>query len=98
MSKNVRRVLLVGFLAFVVYPLSYAPLHRLLSGPDHQFIRTVGEGNAKSVEIALPEPQPWAIPFLPLRLLIPPTPLKEPLLLWSDLWSVGVQQRNLDEP
>lgn len=98
MSKTVRRVLLIGFLAFVVYPLSYAPIHRLLSGPDHLFIFSVGEGNSQAVEIALPEPQPWAIPFLPVRLLITYTPLKEPLLLWSDLWSVEVQQRYLDEP
>ena len=31
-SKDVRRLLFAGFLSFLVYPLSFAPVDRLLSG------------------------------------------------------------------
>ena len=98
MSKNVRRVLLVGLLAFVVYPLSYAPLLRLLSGTDGSYVRIVATtGGRKTAEVHLPSAPNWAIAYLPVRLLITHTPLKKPLLLWADIWGVDGQQEFMDD-
>ena len=98
MSKSVLRVLLAGLVAFVVYPLSYAPLHRLLSGSDSQLAKTLWIGSGQAVVFAVPDEAPtWAVAFLPVRLLIAHTPLKKPLLLWGGFWGVAGQQRCMDE-
>jgi len=80
MSKTVRRVAFAGIVAFVVYPLSYAPIHRAVRGHD-----TVGV-------LDLPKPLFWGA-YQPVDFLIDRTWVRSPLLRWSDVWGVGEQFR-----
>lgn len=80
MSKAVRRVLVAGLLAFVVYPLSYAPLAYAIQGPDYDLIPVLlGE-----------PPELWEQAFRPVMLLHDErtTVVGRWLLRWSDLWGI----------
>lgn len=84
MSKTVRRVLMAGLVAFVVYPFSYAPLYRLIND------------GSRARKFAADAPQTvWETAYQPIMLLIDsPYPwLSTPLLSWGDLWGVGASMR-----
>lgn len=73
MMTIVCRVLLAGFLSFVVYPLSFAPLDRLIYGDDSV------EGTFRTRRLLV---------FAPVTYLIDYTPADRALLWWSSVWRV----------
>lgn len=78
MNRSVRRVLLLGFLSIVVYPLSFAPVDLILYGPSSQS----GLYRLDRMQI-----------YSPVNYLIDHTPLAPPLLWWSNVWCVGDRHR-----
>lgn len=84
MSKTVRRVLMAGLVAFVVYPFSYAPLYRLFKVSPRATMYTEEAS----------EPL-WESAYRPVQLLLdsPYSWLSDPLLRWGDLWGVGWSMR-----
>ncbi len=79
MSTTVRRATLAAILIVFVYPLSYAPVYRLWVGTDTR--RMVSRPASALDEIVY-----WPV----THILIDRTPLRRPLLAWSDLWGVRV--------
>lgn len=98
MSITIRRTLVAGLASFVVYPLSYAPLQRLVNGPDKAYPRDgfsfSGAAGVFQKRYRLPPRGGWEAVYLPSRLLIDRTPLRGPLLLWGGLWGVEAQHRD----
>lgn len=81
MVVTVRRVVIAAVISVITYPLSYAPLDRLIVGPDHN---------------NWPKPsllsQPWRRVYAPLS-LVSDQPLAHPVFqAWSRLW--GVEMRH----
>jgi hypothetical protein len=73
MPKSLRRIVLFGFLSFIAYPLSYAPLDRVVYGDDS----------------ASAWFRPRRLPvFAPVLYLIDHTPIGSTLLWWSSVWGV----------
>lgn len=77
MSKTARCVLLAGLLMFVVYPLSYAPIDRFITG---------GQLFELDSEYRMPV-------YRPVTLLIDYTPARVPLLRWSRLFGLEWRHR-----
>ena len=77
MSRRVRRIVFAALAAFVVYPLSYAPVSRILYGPDDP---RVFETMHRAELI-----------YLPLHIVIDHTWADVPLRLWARLWEVDTR-------
>lgn len=96
MSKTARLWLLLTGLAWLAYPLTYAPLLRLQCGADHTYVRfswAFAEGRwAKVGTRQFPDAPKWTVAFLPVRLLATHAPFSYPLRLWAELWEVDTQQ------
>lgn len=80
MILTVRRVLITAVISTIAYPLSYAPLDRLIAGPD----------NGSWPKFALLS-QPWRRVYEPLSLVIDRPLAQRPFGAWSRLWGVGMR-------
>lgn len=88
MRTTLSRVALSGLLAFIVYPLSFAPMLRAIEGPDFVYPE-------ENVHLCIDPPTDlpvWTIPYRPVIALIEHTSLGEPLQTWAELWDVRLQQ------
>lgn len=88
---NVVWIVILLFLP-VFYVLSYAPVHRLIIGPDVYFEAPINVSFAGGL---LTPPQPNWLFYRPVELLMDHTPLAEPLFHWADVWECGATVRSL---
>ena len=84
MILTIRRVLIAAVISAIAYPLSYAPLDRLIAGPD----------NNSWPKFAVLS-QPWRRIYEPLSLVSDQPLAQRPFGAWSRLW--GVEMRHTME-
>ena len=84
-TKRIRYAVLC-VVAMLAYPLSYAPLARLIQGSDDSISALPLEARRRLVR----ETSPWEQAFLPVMMLHDGQHrVAIWLLRWSDLWGVG---------
>lgn len=68
-------------LCLSLYVLSYAPMYRLIEGPDAPSPPRGFGGSSY-------DQRPWESAYVPVMQLMDHTPLDRPLLAWAEVWQV----------
>jgi hypothetical protein len=68
-------------LCLSLYVVSYAPVYRLVEGPD-------APPSSHGCGWPRYDQRPWESVYLPVMLLMDHTPLQRPLLAWAEVWQV----------